>query len=67
MGGMGLMMLIGLIIAAAVMIVVARQYGSLEPKSKRKNDDLLRSDGSYILGDDGEIIEYAEEKAKQRI
>jgi len=67
MGGMGLIMLVGLIILAAVVIVIVRSNGSFETKSKRKNDELLRNDKAYLIGDDGEIVEYSEEKAKQRI
>jgi uncharacterized membrane protein len=67
MGGMGLIMLIGLIILAAFVIVIMRSIGSFETKSKRKNDELLRNDEAYFIGNDGEIVEYSEVKAKQRI
>lgn len=67
MGGMGLIMLVGLIILAAVVIVIVRSNVSFETKSKRKNDELLRNDEAYFVSDDGEIVEYAEEKAKQRM
>lgn len=67
MGGMGLIMLLGLIMFAAVVIVIGRSKGSFEPKSKRKNDELLRNEEAYLIGDDGEIVEDAEEKAKHRI
>lgn len=67
MGGMGLIMLLGLIILTAIVIIIARSNGSFEPKSKRKNDELLRNDEAYLIGDDGEIVEDAEEKAKHRI
>lgn len=67
MGGMGLIMLLGLIILTAVVIIIARSNGSFEPKSKRKNDELLRNDETHLISDDGEIVEYADEKATQRI
>lgn len=67
MGGMGLIMLAVLIIFAAFVIVIVRSNGSFEAKSKRKNDELLRNDEAYLIGDDGEIVEYAQEKAKQRM
>ncbi len=67
MGGMGLIIILGLIMFAAVVIVIGRSKGSFETKSKRKNDELLRNDEAYLIGDDGEIVEDAEEKATQRI
>ena len=63
MGGMGLVMLIGLIIFAGVVGVVIRSSGSFEARSKRKNDEILHNDETYSIGDDGEIIEYSDEKA----
>jgi len=67
MGGMGLIMLAALIIFAAFVILIVRSNGSFEAKSKRKNDELPRNDEAYLISDDGEIIEYAEEKVKQRM
>ena len=63
MSGMGLIMLAALIVFAAFVIIIARSNGSFEAKSKRKNDELLRNDEAYLIGDDGEIVEYSEEKA----
>ena len=67
MGGVGLIMLLGLIVLAAGVIVIVRSNGSLETKSKPKNDELLRNHEAYLIGDDGEINEDAEEMAKHRI
>lgn len=67
MSGMGLIMLVGLIILATVVIGLVRSYGRVETKSKRKNDELLHNDIAYSIGDDGEIVEYSEEKAKRHI
>lgn len=67
MGGVGLILVVGLIILATVVIRVVRSYDRVEIKSKRKNDALPRNDRTYSIGDDGEIIEYSEEKAKRHI
>ena len=64
MGGAGLIMLLGLIILTAVVIVIMYSGGSFETKSKRKNDELLRNNETYLIGDDGEIVKDVEEKAK---
>ncbi len=63
MGGMGPIMLAVLIVFAAFVIIIVRFNGSFEAKSKRKNDELLRNDEAYSIGDDGEIIECPKEKA----
>jgi len=60
-------MLLGLIVLTSVVIVIVRSNGSFETKSKRKNDELLRNDEAYLIGDDGEIVQDAEEKAKRLI
>ncbi|MCC6611864.1 MAG: hypothetical protein IT320_00220 [Anaerolineae bacterium] len=58
-------MLIGLIIFAGVVIVIVRSSGSFESKATRKNDEILRNDEAYIISDDGEIVEYSEEKVSR--
>lgn len=60
-------MLLRLIVFAAVVIVIRRSNGSFEIKSKRKNDELLRNDKAYLIGDNGKIVEDAEGKVTQRI
>jgi hypothetical protein len=67
MGGMGLVMLIGLMIFVGVLIIIARSNGSFVTKSKRKNEELRHNDEAYMIGDDGEIVEYSEEKVKRHI
>ena len=67
MGGMGLIMLLGLITFAAFVIVIVRASGSLQVKSKRKNDELLPDDEAYFVDDDGEIVEYSEKKFRRNL
>lgn len=65
MGGMGLVMLVGLFAAVVLLrwLLPSRRWSETRPK--RKNEDLLSPDETYELDDEGEILDFAEEKAKR--
>ncbi len=65
MGGMGVIMLVGLFAAVVLLRWLFSSQRWSEARPKQKNDDLLSPDESYELDDDGEILDFAEEKAKR--
>jgi hypothetical protein len=65
MGGMGLVMLLGLIAAVAVVGLIALPLKRSEAAAKRKNDEIILNDEDYTIGDDGEIVGYPETKFKR--
>lgn len=67
MGGMGLIMVIGLILFAAIAMVILRASGSTQIQLKRKNVELLPDDKTYFIDDDGEIVEYPEKRFKRSL
>jgi hypothetical protein len=67
MGGMGVIMLVGLFAVVVLLrwLLPSQRWSEVRPK--RKNDDLLSPDESYELDDEGEILDFAEEKAKRNL
>jgi len=67
MGGMGLFMLLGLIVAIAAVFLIVRSFNNLHTVEKPKNDELTLNGENYSVEDDGEIIEYPETKVKRHL
>lgn len=67
MGGMGVIMLVGLFAVVVLLRWLLPSQRWSEARPKRKNDDLLSPDESYELDDEGEILDFAEEKAKRNL
>ena len=67
MGGMGVFMVLGLLVVVVLARWLLWPQRASEFQAKRKNEDLLSQDESYELDDEGEILDFAEEKAKRNL
>lgn len=65
MGGMGVFMVLGLLVVVVLARWLLLPQRASEVQAKRKNEDLLSQDASYELDDEGEIVDFAEEKVKR--
>ncbi|MBI1281336.1 MAG: hypothetical protein GC179_24630 [Anaerolineaceae bacterium] len=64
--GMGLVILMGVIVAVVAVGRFALSQKPCEATTKRKNDEFNSDYEGFTIGDDGEIVEFPETKFKRR-